>query len=58
LWLPDRKTKESLLKVAALTEKNLNLSFFLAFDRLKRAAVAQRSDEKTLKNLVNLLQRI
>lgn len=58
MWTLTRTTKSALFKMAAFTEKNLNLSFFLAFDRIKQAATARKSDEKTLKNLVVLLERM
>lgn len=58
LWEHSLKTKTALLKMAALSDKNLSLSLFLAFDKLKQAAFSQKAEEKTLKSLVNLLQRI
>jgi hypothetical protein len=39
-------------------EKNMNLSVFLAFERIKIASTGQKSNEKVLKNIINLLQRI
>ena len=48
----------ALNKLSQLCEKNTNLSVYLAFDRIRIAASQQRSNEKVIKNIVNLLQRI
>ena len=48
----------ALNKLSNLCEKNTNLSVYLAFDRVKIAASQQKSNEKIIKNIVNLLQRI
>jgi hypothetical protein len=36
----------------------MSLSLYLAFDKIKVASSQQKNDEKILKNVVNLLQRI
>ena len=48
----------ALSKMSQLNEKNINLSIYLAFERIKVASSRQKADEKALKNVVNLLQRI
>jgi hypothetical protein len=53
------KTLPSALnKISQLSEKNMSLSLYLAFDKIKVASSQQKNDEKILKNVVNLLQRI
>lgn len=49
---------EALLKMAQLVDRNNNLTFYLAFQRLKVAATKNRDNQKIIKNIVNLLQRI
>lgn len=48
----------ALNKMSQLNEKNINLSLYLAFDKIKVTSSQQRGDEKILKNVVNLLQRM
>ena len=47
-----------MAKMARYSDKNLNLSLFLAFQRIKIASAQHKSNEKTLKSTVNLLQRL
>lgn len=44
--------------MSQLSEKNINLSMYLAFDKIKIVSSQQRADGKILKNVVNLLQRM
>lgn len=49
---------QALAKFSLLSERNTNLTVYLAFDRIKIAASQQRTNEKLIKNMVNLLQRM
>jgi len=55
LWHPDRKTNEILSKLVTLCDKNITYSLYLGFDRLKLNTAQNKSKDKQLKNLINLL---
>lgn len=44
--------------MSQMCEKNMGLSLYLAFDKIKIASSQQKASEKILKNTVNLLQRM
>lgn len=48
----------TITKMAAFSEKNLNLSVYLSFEKMKGAADRNRKEERFLKNVFNLLQRM
>lgn len=48
----------AITKITQLSEKNIGLTLYLAFDKIKIASSQQRTDQKILKNAINLLQRI
>lgn len=48
----------ALTKMSVFCEKNMNLSMYLAFEKMKVACSQQKGQEKILKNVVNLLQRM
>lgn len=48
----------ALSKLVQLSEKNTTLTMYLAFEKMKVVSSQQKSDEKILKNVVNLLQRM
>lgn len=49
---------QALAKFSLLCERNTNLTVYLAFDRIKIAASQQRTNERLIKDMVNLLQRM
>ena len=48
----------AIVKICQLNEKNMCFSMYMAFGKIKLASSQQKTDEKILKNVVNLLQRI
>jgi len=42
-------------KIVSYSEKNMNLSLLMAFDKIKRAASTQKGNQKLLKNVIVLL---
>ena len=58
LWAPQREMTKAITKIIGHSDKNMTLSVYLSFDRLKKAAVQQKSGERLIKNTVVLLQRI
>jgi|JI10StandDraft_1071094.scaffolds.fasta_scaffold4664972_1 hypothetical protein len=40
------------------SEKNANISLFLALEKIKNMAAQKKADEKQLKNAIILLQRM
>jgi hypothetical protein len=48
----------AISKMSQFSEKNINLTMFLAFDKIKIVSSQRKAEEKVLKNVVNLLQRM
>lgn len=45
-------------KIVQFSEKNANISLFLALEKIKNMAAQQKSDERLLRNAITLLQRM
>jgi hypothetical protein len=58
LWQKDRKANELLGRMLVLCDKNVAYSLFLGLDRLKQKAIQNKNNEKLLKGMMALLQRM
>jgi hypothetical protein len=56
--ISNQRTLQTVSKMVAFSEKNLNLSVYLSFEKMKGAADRNRKEERFLKNVFNLLQRM
>jgi len=58
LWQKDRKANELLGRMLTLCDKNVAYSLFLGLDRIKQKATQNKNNEKLLKGMMTLLQRM
>lgn len=58
LWQRDRKANELIGRLLVLCDKNVAYSLFLGLDRLKQKASQNKNNERLLKGMMALLQRM